>query len=187
MGAAAAGAIGGLFGGLMSAVMSAAEAKKQRDFIERMENTRYQRTMNDMRMAGLNPLLAYKQGAGSTSPGGIAQVPDLGRAFSGGMTAGASAKDVSTRSSLAEEQKKLLRDQQGTARAQATMYGSQGRKAHAEAMIVEQHLPAEIERRKVDQTPEGRTMIRVGRAAELGAAPIGSAVGAISPWRSGSK
>lgn len=50
-------------------------AKKQQgrahEFAERMYRHRYEYTMEDMRRAGLNPILAYVQGAGST-PSGVA-------------------------------------------------------------------------------------------------------------------
>lgn len=60
---------------------SAASIQKQMDFQERMANTSYQRGMADMRKAGLNPILAYKQGGASTPGGGAytAQNPGLAK------------------------------------------------------------------------------------------------------------
>lgn len=59
---------------------NSAEAQKQRDWQERMSNTAYQRAIEDMKKAGINPILAYQQG-GATTPGGSAA--------SAGMASGA--------------------------------------------------------------------------------------------------
>lgn len=51
---------------------NAAEAQKNRDFQEKMRSTQYQTTMEDMRKAGLNPMLAYQQGGAGTPTGATA-------------------------------------------------------------------------------------------------------------------
>lgn len=79
--AAAAGLASSLIGGGFSALGASNQnkaakqaAQVQMDFQREMFGSRYQMTMRDMKLAGLNPILAYKQGGGSP-PGGSSYSP----------------------------------------------------------------------------------------------------------------
>lgn len=52
-------------------------ARSQQEFQREMSNTAYQRAVGDLKLAGLNPILAARQPA-STPGGSMAQVPNMG-------------------------------------------------------------------------------------------------------------
>ena len=72
-----------------TAEYNAAQAQIQRDWDEKMASTAYRRTMADMKAAGLNPILAYQQGASSFGSGASASMSSGGA--SQAATPGASA------------------------------------------------------------------------------------------------
>lgn len=116
--AAAGQAAGSVIGGLLSFYGSRERnrankdiAQRQMQFQERLSSTAYQRSMQDMRAAGLNPLLAYKQGGASAPAGaGIPAVDELTPAVSSALqasTAVAQLRKSNAETSLIKQQEKL--------------------------------------------------------------------------------
>jgi hypothetical protein len=110
--------LGGLAGGLLGFVgqqqtnqknwdiaqaanaSSAEQARAQMDFQERMRETQYQTAVEDMKKAGLNPMLAYSQGGAGTPSGAMGQVSTakvgnvIGSALAGYQAAAMTAADL---------------------------------------------------------------------------------------------
>lgn len=85
-------AIGGgasLIGGSMANSAAAAASDKQMAFQKESAQHSYQWATDDMRKAGINPILAYKQGGSGTLSGSTYTPQNVGAAAAAGATAGA--------------------------------------------------------------------------------------------------
>lgn len=91
---ALAGGGASLGGSLITSALNMYQANKQMDFQERMSSTAHQREVQDLKRAGLNPILSAKLGGSSTPPGAQAQIPDLGNSARSAIDAMSATADV---------------------------------------------------------------------------------------------
>lgn len=168
--------IGAIVGSITTAVEGDKQARKQRRFIERMRSTAYQATMEDMRQAGLNPILAYK--TGPTPIGSAAQgiTPDFGQALASGVNSAVKAFK-------APAEKKLTKAQTAKARrdalksefsgrieadrfnakigdAQVANINANTRQTNATATLTEAEIPRAEAIKNMDESKEGQFFIQ---------------------------
>jgi hypothetical protein len=76
---------------------------RQMAFQEDMSNTSYQRGMEDMRKAGLNPILAGKMGGASTPTGSTYNPENVATSATNALAQGASASDMLNRAKISKQ------------------------------------------------------------------------------------
>lgn len=92
--AAAIGAVTDLGGTLLTNSANKSAAAKQMAYQTGMSNTSYQRGVEDMKAAGINPALAYSQGGASVPSGSQANVESYGGIGSKAITNAAQVANV---------------------------------------------------------------------------------------------
>lgn len=124
----------------------AEQAQKQMDFQKRMSNTAWRRGMRDMRLAGLNPILAYQQGGASAPAGAMARGITSSGASATMMNSAAAGADLYgkvTNSAIAHKQMtpqlNLITQQAAHSQALANQSKQQARLVDAQRSYTEQN------------------------------------------------
>lgn len=179
------GAGAGLIGQSMANQETAASTAKQMEFQERMSNTQYQRGMADMRAAGLNPILAYKQGGASAPTGASYTAANVGQAAAqGAQSAQAAARSAAeTNPSVAQawagvdltnaQIRQLMGPQAELLRAQAAASMASSARDVATARLTNFEAARAAADEEFFSSSEGKSVRQAGRViSELG--PLGS-------------
>lgn len=138
--------LGGFLGGAgadQASQRNQASAREQMAFQADQSGTAYQRAVKDMRLAGLNPMLAYSQG-GASSPSGAsasAVAPDYSQAASGLASSAKDAINQKREASALTSQQELMQIQGKTAKAQETLNLASAKNAEANAKNAAAELP----------------------------------------------
>lgn len=110
-----------LVGGLIANRSRRKEAQKDRDFQERMSSTSFQRGVEDLEAAGMNPALAYRGGA-STPGGAMAGVENIAE---GAVSSAQQAKRIMLEGKRLKEEIKLIQMNVTKARQDANVSKTQ--------------------------------------------------------------
>lgn len=162
---------GEIFAGLGSAAgvgisgaFSAASARQQMRFQERMRDTAWQAAVKDMRLAGINPMIAFSQGAAQSPSGAAFEVGDVaGPAVSSAMHARRLNADLH----MMRQQQKLMAAQADNVKADTVLKDITGFKVLTDAQMARLGWPGRIAGYGIGSLISGGAMSSIEALSEL--------------------
>lgn len=136
------------FGGREANAANQQSAREQMQFQQDMSSTAYQRAMADMKKAGLNPILAYKQGPASSPTGQSYRAQNvLGATANSAVDAYSkttAAQNTKADTKLKGSDNALRKEQLNRAKHETNSAHSTARKNKMEAEMAESHGPSAL-------------------------------------------
>ncbi len=164
-------ALGSLIGGERANRKNLQIAREQMAFQERMSSTAYQRSMDDMRKAGLNPMLAFQQGSASTPGGASATMQNVAEpAVSTSMAMTRMREDlkrVKAETSRISDQEWSQVQDRAESRAREDNYVRQSDVAKVQSEILKLQLPALKNSAKVERSKVGENAALLDRLRQV--------------------
>ncbi len=183
----------GFVGSLGAAGISAREAEKSRKWTRKMRRTAYQDTMQDLRDAGLNPILAYKTGPTPIGSAAMGVTPDFGQAMASGVNAavklykaGAEKRKLKYEgsrargeSAKAEYQARLEAQRSSAAMgsAQAAHAQALARETTAKSKLLEAEIPRAEALKRMDESKAGQFLNQSSEAVRRSTGAVGAILG----------
>lgn len=146
------GAIGQYFGAEQQNAANRRAAQDANSWSERMSNTAHQREVEDLRAAGLNPILSANRGASTPTPAVPRMENVLGPAAASASSSAISMMGLAQQGRQIESNVALQQTQQATQKAQATQAMASAKSQELQSVKMEKEMgavEAEAEARRI--------------------------------------